>query len=61
MSHNVYINQILESVVKSWLEQERGFQGKNFVLEEDGDNEHGGTRNVKKENSVQKWKRENSL
>ncbi len=36
MSHQVYINQILEPVVKPWLER-----GADFVLEEDGDTGHG--------------------
>ena len=35
MSMEVYIDKILESVVKSWIEQ-----GDDFVLEEDADSAH---------------------
>lgn len=36
MSQQVYINQILEPVVKSWLDAKH-----DFVLEEDGNSGHG--------------------
>lgn len=36
MSHEVYINSILEPVVKPWLDR-----GDDFVLEEDEDSGHG--------------------
>lgn len=36
MTHQVYIDSILEPVVKPWLER-----GDDFVLEEDGDSGHG--------------------
>lgn len=43
MTHQVYIDSILESVVKPWLEREN-----DFVLEEDDDSGHdtGRTRNA---------------
>ena len=36
MTHQVYIDAILDPVVKPWLER-----GDDFVLEEDGDSGHG--------------------
>lgn len=71
MSHEVYVNQILEPVVKKWLQR-----GDVFVLEEDGDSGHGGRRHAwnpnfsapsserkkkRLENPVQTWKRQNGL
>ena len=53
MTHKVYRNQILEPVVKPWIES-----GRQFVLEEDGDSGHGGGN---KENIVKKWKRDHGL
>ena len=69
MSHEVYVNQILEPV-KPWFEC-----GDDFVLEEDGGSGHGGNQHAWKgadapppktkrsvaENPVQCWKRENGL
>lgn len=53
MTHQVYIDSILEPVVKPWLER-----GDDFVLEEDGDSGHGTgkTRNI-----VKKWKADHHL
>ncbi|KAI5805098.1 hypothetical protein EDC01DRAFT_642001 [Geopyxis carbonaria] len=66
MSHDVYVNQILDPVVKPWLQR-----GDDFVLEEDGDSGHGGRRLAwdptrpksrnSRQNIVQKWRRENNL
>ena len=53
MSLQVYINQILEPVVKPWL-----LEKQDFVLEEDGDSGHGKAKN---RNIVRKWKEENNL
>lgn len=67
MSHEVYVNQILNPVVGQWL------KNGDDVLEEDGHTGHGGGRNAwdpkvvgsglgtKKENIVQQWKREHGL
>ncbi|USP80407.1 hypothetical protein yc1106_07681 [Curvularia clavata] len=55
MSHQVYRDQILEPIVKPWLQQ-----NPNFVLEEDNDSGHGGRRSTRG-NIVQIWKRENGL
>lgn len=52
MTHQVYINSILEPVVKPWLEA-----GDEFVLEEDGDSGHGTGR----ANPVRKWKEDHGL
>lgn len=38
MTHQVYIDSILEPIVRPWLEDKQ-----DFVLEEDGDSGHGGT------------------
>ena len=46
--HRVYIDSILEPVVKPWLNR-----GDDFVLEEDGDPEHGTGKTC---NIVNKWK-----
>jgi hypothetical protein len=51
MSQRVYIDQILEPVVKPWL------NGPKFVLEEDGDSGHGTSAN----NIVRTWKKDYSL
>ena len=53
MSLQVYINQILEPVVKPWL-----LEKQNFVLEEDGDSGHGKAKN---RNIVRQWKKDNNL
>ena len=53
MTHQVYINSILEPVVKPWLER-----GDDFVLEEDGDSGHGTGRT---RNPVKKWKEDHRL
>lgn len=52
MSQQVYIDSILEPIVKPWIEQ-----GDRFVLEEDGDSGHGPGRN----NIVRTWKEEHRL
>ena len=52
MTHQVYIDQVLEPIVKPWLER-----GDNFVLEEDNDSGHGtSARNI-----VCTWKEQNGL
>ena len=52
MRQTTYIDQILEPIVKPWIES-----GASFVLEEDGDSGHGpGHHNI-----VKKWKTENQL
>jgi hypothetical protein len=52
MSQRVYIDQILEPVVKPWI-----LAGHNFALEEDGDSGHG----PGKGNIVRTWKEKNHL
>lgn len=53
MSPQMYVNQILEPVVKPWL-----LQKQDFILEEDGDSGHGIAKN---RNIVRQWKVENNL
>ena len=52
MSQRVYIDSILEPVVKSWLER-----GDDFIMEEDRDSGHGSG----KDNDVRRWKDEHQL
>lgn len=52
MSQQAYINQILEPIVKPWIEAKQ-----DFVLEEDGDSGHG----PGKSNIVRTWKQEHIL
>jgi hypothetical protein len=52
MTQRGYIDQILEPVVKPWLER-----GDHFILEEDGDSVHG----PGKSNIVRKWKDDSKL
>jgi hypothetical protein len=52
MTQRVYIDQILEPIVKPWLER-----GDDFVLEEDNDSGHGPDRS----NPVKEWKATNNL
>lgn len=52
MAHQVYIDSILEPIVRPWLEDKQ-----YFVLEEDGDSGHGTSR----KNPVRSWKEENGL
>lgn len=52
MTHQMYINFILELVVKSWLER-----GNDFVLEDD-DSRHDTS---KTRNSIKKWKKNHEL
>ena len=52
MSYEAYINQILEPVVKPWIQS-----GQDFVLEEDGDSGHGPSA----DNIVRDWKKKNGL
>lgn len=54
MSQQAYIDQILEPIVKPWLN--RG-GGHDFVLEEDGDSGHG----LSKKNIVRTWKETHGL
>ena len=53
MTLDGYVDQILESIVKPWLEA-----GHQFVLEEDGDSGHG---YGKANNRVKQWKEEHYL
>ena len=53
MTHQVYIESVLDPVVKPWLER-----GDDFVLEEDGDSGHG---TGKTRNAVKKWKEDHHL
>ena len=53
MTHQVYIDSILDPVVKQWLDR-----GDDFVLEEDGDSGHG---TGKTRNKVKSWKAEHDL
>ena len=53
MSLQVYIDQILEPVVKPWL-----LEKQDFVLEEDGDSGHGKAKN---RSIVRRWKEESNL
>lgn len=55
MSLQVYRDQILEPIVKPWLER-----GEDFVLEEDNDSGHGGD-DSKRMNIVKAWKKRNNL
>ena len=52
MCQKVYIDQILEPIVKSWIDAHY-----NFVLEEDGDSGYG----PGKSNIVYTWKEANGL
>ena len=52
MSQKVYIDQILEPIVKPWIDAHH-----DFVLEEDGDSGHG----PEKSNIVRTWKEANGL
>ena len=53
MTHKVYIDSILEPVVKPWVKR-----GDNLVLGEDGDPGHG---TGKPRNAVKKWKEDHGL
>ncbi len=53
MSFQIYVNQILEPVVKPWI-----LQGHDFALGEDGDSRYCKAKN---NNIVRKWKVENKL
>ncbi len=48
----IYLEQILKSIVKPWIENQA-----RFVLEEDGDSGHG----KGKSNIIRSWKNENQL
>jgi hypothetical protein len=48
MTQRVYIDSILDSIVKPWIQA-----GHDFALEEDGDSGHGPARNG---NIVRQWK-----
>ncbi|KAF1817553.1 hypothetical protein P152DRAFT_386531, partial [Eremomyces bilateralis CBS 781.70] len=56
MTQRVYVDAILEPHIKPWIQR-----GDIFVLEEDQDSSHGPPWSSKKENIVQKWKRQNGL
>ena len=53
MTPQAYIDQVLEPMVKPWLQA-----GEEFVLEEEGDSGHGPGRS---DNMVKTWKREHGL
>lgn len=52
LSQRAYIDQILDPVVRPWLEE-----GQDFILLEDNDSGHGPSRN----NPVRQWKEANGL
>ena len=52
MLQRVYIDTILDPVIRLWVEA-----GKDFVLEEDGDSGHG----TSQKNIVRSWKEEHKL
>lgn len=52
MTYKVYIDSILEPVVKPWI-----VESHNFLLEEDGDSDHC----ISKKNLVREWKEEYKL
>ena len=56
MTQRAYIDQILEPVVKPWIQR-----GDDFVLEEDQDSGHGMPGKIKKTNIVTEWKAKNGL
>jgi len=58
MSHQVYIDSILEPIVKPWIQDVKRGRIDPFILEEDGDSGHGGG---KIQNPVRRWKAENGL
>ena len=59
MSHRIYIDSILEPVVKPWiLDMRAGRINNPFILEEDGDPSH---RGGKANNPVRRWKQEMGL
>lgn len=58
MSHKVYIDSVLNPVVKPWLIDVKRGRIDPFVLEEDGDSGHGGG---KTRNPVRIWKENNEL
>ena len=53
MTHQAYIDNILEPVVSTWCNDD-----KQWTLEEDGDSGHGKSQN---DNPVEKWKRAHGL
>lgn len=56
MTHQVYIDQILELVVNGWV-----LRGDDFVLEEDGDSGHGRVPTTRTNNPVAHWKKKYGL
>ena len=58
MTHRVYIDSILEPVVKPWILDVRAGRIDPFILEEDGDSGHGGGTAT---NPVRRWKAETGL
>jgi len=46
MSHQVYIDSILEPVVKPWIQAVSAGTIDPFILEEDGDSGHGGGKKM---------------
>ena len=61
MSLKTYYDQILEPVVKPWLDDVRAGRSKPFLLEEDGDSGHGSYAENSHNNIVNKWKRKEGL
>ena len=60
MTLSSYRDQILEPIVKPWIQDLRRGRCDPFILEEDGDSGHGGS-GVKKQNIVQRWKADSGL
>ena len=56
LTHQVYIDKILESVIKPWLADVK-INKYQFTFEEDGDSGHG----IGKSNIVRTWKQNNGL
>ena len=56
ISHEVYVNQILEKEVRKWVEQ-----GDDFVLEQDGAGGHGGGPNARENNPPKLWFEEHGV
>jgi hypothetical protein len=52
MSQEKYRTEILDKVVKTWIDE-----GRDFILEEDGDSGHGPSRH----NPVRTWKEQHGL
>ena len=58
LSHQAYIDQILEPAIKPWLEDVKSGRCDDFILEEDNDSSHG---SGSQHNIVANWKRQKGL